>query len=154
MKARMITDSGLIDEVIASCQVCYVGMIDEHNMPYTLGFNFGYVDKVLYLHAGPTGAKIDILKNNPNVCIMMSTDHQMYHQSQNVACSYGMKYKSVMIRGKVEFIEDTEQKVHALSQVMRQYTNREDYRYSMPSIKNVTVMRIVPDKVECKYFGY
>ncbi len=154
MKARMITDNSLIDEVIAACEVCYVGMVDQNNMPYTLGFNFGYFDKVLYLHGGPTGTKIDILRNNPNVCIIMSTAHQMYHQSENVACSFGMKYKSVLIRGKVEFIEDLEEKVLALTHVMRQYTKREDFRYGQPSLKNVTVFKVVPEKMECKYFGY
>lgn len=154
MKARFITDNSLIDKLIESCQVCYIGMVDSDNMPYTLAFNFGYQNGVVYLHSGPKGHKLDVLANNPNVCIVFSTDHAMYHQSDHVACSYGMKYKSVLIRGKVEFITDLEEKVLALSVVMKQYTNREDFRYSVPSLKNVQVMRIVPEKVECKYFGY
>ncbi len=154
MKARFITDKSLTEEIIKSCEVCFVGMVDEQGMPYTLPFNFGYADGVLYLHSGPVGQKLNILRNNPNVCVVMSTAHQMYHQSDQVACSYGMKYKSVMMRGKVEFVEDLEDKVLALSKVMKQYTQREDYRYSEPSLKNVTVMRIVPTQTDCKYFGY
>lgn len=154
MKARMVTDSEVIDQVIHSAKVCYVGMVDESNMPYTLGFNFGYENGTLYLHCGPHGRKLDILRNNPNICVMISTDHQMYHQSENVACSYGMKYKSVMLRGKVEFVSDIEEKVLILSKIMKQYTEREDYRYSLPSLKNVTVMKLTPEKTECKFFGY
>jgi uncharacterized protein len=154
MKSRMITDQSLTDAVISVCDVCFVGMVDENNMPYTIAMNFGYLDGIIYLHSGPNGKKIGVLRNNPNVCLVMSTAHEMYHQSDNVACSYGMKYKSVMITGKIEFIEDLEEKVNALSAVMKQYTGREDFRYSQPSLKNVTVMKVIPGKTECKYFGY
>lgn len=154
MKSRMITDPTLIDAVINECDACFVGMVDENNMPYTLPLNFGYKEGVFYLHCGPKGRKLSILENNPNVCIAMSTGHQMYHQSENLACSYAMKYKSVLVKGKVEFITDIEEKVLALSSMMKQYTNREDFRYSIPSLKNVQVMRLKPESLECKYFGY
>lgn len=154
MKARFITDDSLIEQVITSCEVCTVGMVDENNLPYTIPLNFGYAEGVLYLHSGPKGRKLEILRHNPEVCIVMSTGHEMYVQSENVACSYGMKYKSVMMKGKVEFIEDIDDKVQALSLIMKQYTQREDYRYSVPALKNVTVMKVVPETTECKYFGY
>lgn len=154
MKARFITDNSLIEQVITSCEVCTVGMVDENNLPYTIPLNFGYANGVLYLHSGPKGRKLEILRQKPYVCIVMSAGHEMYVQSENVACSYGMKYKSVMMKGKVEFIEDIDDKVQALSLIMKQYTDREDYRYSVPALKNVTVMKVVPDSTECKYFGY
>ncbi len=154
MKARFITDQSLIEEVIRACEVCYIGMVDEDNLPYTLPFNFGYKDGVLIIHSSQGGHKNEVLKKNPNVCVVFSTAHQMYHQSENVACSFGMKYKSVVLKGSVEYIEDIEEKVLALNEVMKQYTQREDFKYSMPSLKNVCVMRIVPKSVECKYFGY
>lgn len=154
MKARMIIDTETTESIIKSCEVCFVGMVDHDNMPYTLPFNFGYDSGYLYIHSGPHGHKLDVLANNPNICVAMSTGHQMYHQSENVACSYGMKYKSVLLKGKLEFLEDIDDKVQALSIIMRQYTQREDYRYSVPSLKNVTVMRLKPDSIECKFFGY
>lgn len=154
MKERMITDSNLINAVINACEVCFVGMVDGNNMPYTLPFNFGYDDGILYLHSGPEGHKIKVLQQNPNVCIAMSTGHQMYHQSEEVACSYGMKYKSVLIRGKVEFIDELDEKARVMNIVMHHYVNRDDFKYSVPALKNVKVMRIVPETIDCKYFGY
>ncbi len=154
MKSRFITDQSRIEEIISACDVCYIGMVDEGEMPYTLPFNFGYKDGTLFIHSGPGGHKTEVLKRNPNVCVVFSTAHEMYHQSEDVACSFSMKYKSVILKGKVEFIEDIEEKVQALSVVMKQYTQRENFRYSMPALKNVNVMRIVPTSFECKYFGY
>ncbi len=154
MKSRFINDSAVTESVIKACDVCYVGMVDEGNFPYTLPFNFGFDNGNLFIHSGPSGHKIEVLKRNPKVCVVFSTAHEMYHQSEHVACSFGMKYKSVMIKGEVQFIEDVEEKVLALSVIMKQYTEREDFKYSMPSLKNVVVMKIIPTSIECKYFGY
>lgn len=154
MKSRFITDRSLMEQVISTCEACYVGMVDEGNMPYTLPFNFGYANGTLFIHSGPEGHKIDVLKKNPNVCIVFSTAHEMYHQSEDVACSFSMKYKSVILKGEVEFVEDIEEKVLGLNVIMKQYTQREGFTYNTPALKNVNVMRIVPRSLECKYFGY
>jgi uncharacterized protein len=154
MKGRMITLSEAIEEIVTSCEVCSVGMIDQDNMPYTLPFNFGFENETVYLHSAPSGKKIEVLKSNPNVCIVFSTAHELYKQSENVACSYGMRYKSVLVRGKVEFIEDFDEKKRILNIIMKQYTKRDDFAYSVPSVNGVAVMKVVADKIEAKAFGY
>lgn len=154
MKARMITLPEAIEEIVRSCDVCSVGMVDENNMPYTLPFNFGFENNTVYLHSAPVGKKISVLRNNPHVCIAFSTAHQLYKQSPEVACSYGMRYKSVLVFGKVEFIEDPAEKIDILNIIMRQYTQRGDFSYSDPSVKNVAVMKVVTDRIEAKAFGY
>ncbi|HPG33616.1 MAG TPA: pyridoxamine 5'-phosphate oxidase family protein, partial [Lentimicrobium sp.] len=111
-------------------------------------------NNTVYLHSAPAGKKIEILKANPNVCITFSNSHELYKQSENVACSYGMRYKSVLIRGRVEFVEDYDEKISILNLIMKQYTQRDDFSYSEPSVKNVTVMKIEATKIEAKAFGY
>lgn len=154
MKARMITLPEAIEEIVRSCEVCSVGMVDEENNPYTLPFNFGFENSTVYLHSAPVGKKIGILRNNPRVCIAFSTAHQLYRQSPEVACSFGMKYKSVLVFGSVEFIEDPAEKIRILNIIMRQYTQRDDFSYSEPSVKNVAVMKVVTSRIEAKAFGY
>lgn len=150
----MISLPEAITEIVTSCEVCSVGMVDKDNLPYVLPFNFGYEDQTVYLHSSQTGRKIDILKENPQVCIAFSTAHQLYKQSENVACSYGMRYKSVLVRGKVEFITDFDEKVRILNVIMKQYTKRDDFAYSTPSVMGVAVMKVVAEKIEAKAFGY
>lgn len=150
----MITLPEAIAEIVTACEVCSVGMIDKDNMPYTLPFNFGFENETVYLHSAPAGKKIEVLKSNPNVCIVFSTAHALYKQSENVACSYGMRYKSVLVRGKVEFIDDFDEKKRILNIIMKQYTKRDDFAYSVPSVNGVAVMKVVADKIEAKAFGY
>jgi nitroimidazol reductase NimA-like FMN-containing flavoprotein (pyridoxamine 5'-phosphate oxidase superfamily) len=65
-----------------------------------------------------------------------------------------MKYKSVLISGKVEFVEDFDEKVRILNIIMRQYTQRDDFSYNAPAVNNVAVMIVRAVKTEAKAFGY
>ena len=154
MKSRFITLTEEIERLITSCEACYVGMVDKDNKPYNLPFNFGFENGTLYLHSAPIGRKIEILSKNPHVCVAFSTDHELYLQSENVACSYGMKYKSVLIEGEVEFIDDFDEKIRILNIIMRQYTKRDDFNYNAPAVKNVAVMRVKTNSISAKAFGY
>ncbi len=153
MHHRFITEQNEIDEIINKCEVCYVSMVDENNQPYVLPFNFGYVNGEIYLHSSRKGHKIDILKKNPAVCIAFSTDHQLRYQSEQVACSYSMKYRSVLAFGKVEFIEDMEQKIEFLNVVMSHYTHR-DFKYNPPALREVCTYKVKVEKFTAKVYGY
>ncbi|NTW32090.1 MAG: pyridoxamine 5'-phosphate oxidase family protein, partial [Bacteroidetes bacterium] len=126
---------------------------DNDNMPYVVPFNFGYKDNYIYLHSAKEGKKLSILKNNGNVCIAFSTDHKLAFQSENVACSYGMKFRSVLAYGKVEFIEDFNEKIKIMNIIMNHYTSHE-FTYSEPAVKNVETFRIAITEMTGKEYGY
>lgn len=153
MHPRFITDQKEIDEIINKCEVCYVSMVDENKQPYVLPFNFGYSDGIIYLHSSKKGHKIDILKTNPSVCIAFSTDHQLRHQSEKMACSYSMKYKSVLAYGKVEFYDETDQKEESFNIMMAHYTDRQ-FEYGMPSLREVCTYKVKVEKFTAKIYGY
>jgi uncharacterized protein len=153
MRSNCFTDKDAIEAIIRECQVCYVGMVDEDNTPYVVPFNFGYEDGFIYLHSAREGRKMDILKKNNRVCVTFSTGHELRHQSEGVACSYSMKFKSVMAFGHVEFIEDYDQKIALLNKVMTHYTGK-DFTYNAPSIHEVATYRVVIDEMTGKKLGY
>ena len=153
MKHRIVTDRKEIDEIIRKCPVCHIAMVDPEGLPYLLPFNFGYEDGIIYFHSAAAGKKIDILKHNPNVCVEFSTDYLLRFQSKEVACSYSMKYKSVLAYGKVEFIEDPEEKIKIMNYVMKHYVS-DNFTYNPPSISEVCCWIVRPDKMEGKINGY
>ena len=152
MKRRIITKQVEKENIISKCDCCYIGMVDENNLPYVLPFNFGYKDMCIYLHSGQTGKKVDILKKNNQVCIAFSEGHKISWQSESVACSYSMSYKSVICYGKVEFIEEFEKKMEAMNIIMKHYVDK-DFTYSEPSVKNVLVYKAVVEEMTAKEFG-
>jgi uncharacterized protein len=154
MKSREILLQSAMEEIIARCQYCSMAMIDQDNEPYVLPMNFGYADRVVYLHSAPEGKKVEILRNNNRVCLAFSTDHELRHQNDDVACSYSMKYRSVLVYGKVEFIDDPTEKRRVLNILMKQYTGRDDFNYNDPAIKNVLVYKVVAERMEGRAYGY
>lgn len=154
MKANIFTDWNKIETIINKCESCTIAMVDENNMPYVLPFNFGYENKTIYFHGAKVGKKVDILKNNNNVCIAFNTDSKMNIQNENVACSYSMRYRSVLANGKVEIIEDFDEKIRILNVIMKKYTQRDDFSYGNPSVNNVAIFKVVIDSISGKEYGY
>lgn len=153
MANTLYTDFENARQVIDKCEACYVGMVDTDHQPYVLPFNFGFEKNIIYLHSAQNGKKMDILKVNPRVCVSFSTDHQLFHRHETMACSYGMRYRSVLAFGKVEFVEDYDEKVEVLNIVMMKYAGK-SFEYSPPSIHNVAVYKVIIDKIETKISNY
>jgi nitroimidazol reductase NimA-like FMN-containing flavoprotein (pyridoxamine 5'-phosphate oxidase superfamily) len=153
-RTKNITLRSEMDAVIHRCEVCYLGMTDDEGHPYVLPFNFAYEGNTVYLHSAQEGTKMNILRKHPAVCIAFSTDHAMRHTSDNVACSYGMKYRSVLVHGEVVFIPDFEEKQRVLSLVMKKYTGRDDFSYSAPSVNEVCVYKVDILKITGRESGY
>lgn len=153
MANRMTSEPQEVKRIIDKCDVCYVGMIDTEGKPYVLPFNFGYENDVLYLHSAGEGKKIHALKRNPQVCVAFSTDHQLFHRHEPVACSYGMKYRSVLLHGSIEFIDSYEEKERVLNVFMLKYAGR-TFSYNAPAVNNVCVYKLNIVHMEAKESGY
>jgi nitroimidazol reductase NimA-like FMN-containing flavoprotein (pyridoxamine 5'-phosphate oxidase superfamily) len=153
MKNRVIQLKEEIERIIRQCDVCSLAMVDLDNRPYVIPMNFGYEEDVVYLHSSQTGKKMDILAKNRQVSLSFSTDHELRWQSEKVACSYSMKYRSVLASGRVEFIEDPDEKVTALNIIMKNYTDRE-FTYNDPALREVAVFKVVVEKLEGRAYGY
>lgn len=153
MKNKVVLEITQIEDILKKCLFCNVAMVDESGLPYVVPMNFGYESGFVYLHSSKKGKKIDILKRNNRVCLSFSTDHELRWQSEEVACSYSMKYRSVLVYGKVQFIEEAEEKIKALNCIMRQYIERE-FTYNEPAVREVAVYKVVIDSMEGRVYGY
>jgi uncharacterized protein len=154
MQAKINLKPEDIDSIIGKCDACYLGMVGDDAVPYVIPMNFGYHEGNLYLHAGPGGKKFDILKKNNRACATFSTDHELRGRHEGVACSYFMKYRSVLLHGRIEMIEDFDEKVTALNIMMKKYTGKGDFKYNAPAVNNVQAFRLVVEKAEGRSFGY
>ena len=152
MRKRTIDKKSEIEKIILQSDVCYIGMVDKENKPYVLPFNFGYQDDVVYFHSAPEGKKIDIFQENNEVCVVFSVEHELKYVNKEVACSYGMKFKSVQAFGKVEFVEDFDKKVDALNIIMSNYTDV-NFEYNKPAINGVKIWIVKVEKLEGRALG-
>ena len=153
MRARAITDRQETLDVIRRCLFCHLSMTDAAGKPYVIPMNFGFRDDTIYLHGAQHGKKINILQKNPDVCINFTTDHILRYQNEKVACSWSMKYRSVLCYGQAEFIHDPEEKTAALHIIMSQYS-ADDFRFNPPSIREVCIWKVRVMRYEGRAYGY
>jgi hypothetical protein len=147
---RDITDRSEMEDVIRRARFCHIGMVDD-NKPYVLGFNFGYHDGVLYLHCSKYGYKLGVLAKNNNICAAFDVDHDFFARHENVACSWRMRYRSVLAWGQAENVEDYDEKVAALKIIMKHYTDV-DFSFNEPAVNNVHIIRVNIERMTGRKF--
>lgn len=153
MKTVIIENKEQVEKIISACSVCYIGIIDTSGAPYVVPMNFGYKDGVIYLHSAPDGSLVRCIDNNNNICITFSLGEKLVYQHPEVACSYRMRSKSVICKGKVNFIEDLSEKRIILDLIMQQYVKNQKFKYSDPAVKNVKIWEIPIDSACAKEFA-
>jgi nitroimidazol reductase NimA-like FMN-containing flavoprotein (pyridoxamine 5'-phosphate oxidase superfamily) len=151
MRTLFIQNREEIDAVIRSCKTCWLAM-SENNIPYVLPMNFALEGDSVILHSAQSGRMWETLKNNPQVCINWNVGEELAWQNVKVGCSYRVKSKSVLVEGKVEFIDDFDEKTRCLLLLMRQYSDRE-FKFSRPAVENVGILKVKIEKISGKEFG-
>lgn len=147
---KEIKDTKEIDRMLARASVCRIGMT-EGNHPYIVPVNFAREGNDLYFHSAKAGKKIDILKKNPQVCFEVDFPGGLVENE--MACLWGMKYKSIIGFGKAYFIESREETTKALDLLMKKYSGRDLFSYSDKALEKVLVIGIKIDNLSGKRSG-
>lgn len=141
-REREVTDINKILEILDKAKVVHLGLVDGDEA-YVVPMNYGYVyenDKLtLYLHGARRGRKLDLIRQNPKVFFEMDCDIVPFEG--DVACKYGITYSSIMGRGLAEIVEDPEEKMKALSVLMKTQTGK-DFEFNEKLVSVVAVIRI------------
>lgn len=150
---KEITDMAAIEAIIRQAQICRLGLADDDGTPYIVPVNFGYHDRMVYVHSAVEGRKIDILKRNNNVCVEFDIDAELIKAER--ACNWSLKYRSVIGFGTAVLIEDADAKRTALDYIMRQYAPEEtSFSYAEESLGKIAIIQIRLEQVSGKMSGY
>ena len=163
-RERQIFDQEQIKAILDTAKVLHLGLsVDD--MPYVVPMNYGYVMEdgklTLYLHSAVLGKKLDMIRANPNVFIEMDCDRIPFEGEK--PCQYGLAYSSVMGRGTATIVEDVEEKMKAMSILMKTQTQK-DFTFNERLVSIVAVIRIdvsvytakkrpIPEKTEVRMYG-
>jgi len=147
-----------------------VASIDEQGYPQIIPMNFVYVKNDLidtqsynknigavYMHSHPIGEKIENIKRNSKVgfevdsyvCFLPS-----YYFHPTDASQADTLYISVVIKGNAAIVNDPDEKANALNALMKKYQKEGRYESlssNMGSVREVTVLKVVPDQIHGKY---
>ncbi|HOX34431.1 MAG TPA: pyridoxamine 5'-phosphate oxidase family protein [Methanoregulaceae archaeon] len=128
-----------IEAIIRRAKVCRLGLCDGI-YPYVVPVCFGYEPGVLWIHSGPGGKKMELITANPEVSLEF--DEVSGTVPAESPCAWGVRYESVIGRGFAEIVRDSGEKIHGLSCIMRQYSDKETFPFPDHALKGVCVIRI------------
>ncbi len=143
---KAVTEATELDDIIRSGQICHLAMAAEP-APYIVPLNYGYQTGTLYFHSAGEGRKIDLLRQNQRVGFEISLDLGIVEGKH--ACSWGAKYRSVIGHGRIEFIDELEQKQQALDLIMAQYSDG-NFTYTEKSLQGTTIFKLIIDELSGK----
>ena len=137
-----ITDEGEIRRILDTAKVLRLGIAVD-NEPHIIPMNYGYTlengELKLYLHSAVKGNKLELLKKNPNICFELDCD--LIPFEGKVACQYGLSYAAISGRGRAVLVEDVEQKMEAMSILMKTQTGK-DFEFNERLVSIVAVIRV------------
>ncbi len=149
-KDREINDIDLIEDIIRNSLVCRLGM-SRDDQPYVVPLCFAYSDNMLYFHSAGEGLKLEILQQNPNVCVEFDIDQEVIQGDK--PCEWSMQYRSVIGFGKASFVEDLEEKRKGLDAIMKHYAGR-SFEYVEPAIESTCIIKVAIESMTGKESGY
>ena len=114
-KEQEIKDTAELKAILAKTQYVTVAMCRD-NEPYLVTLSHGYDEKqnAIYFHCAFAGKKIDFLKANNSVWGQALVDRGYVQGS----CDH--LFSSVQFGGRVRFVEEAEEKRHALAVMIHQ----------------------------------
>ena len=126
---REITDPAELRAIIQRGKTCTLALAKD-NEPYLVTLSYGYEPETgtLYFHCGKEGQKIDWLRANPRTCATVVEDNGV----DQASCDHS--YRSVVFRGRLEFVDDPEEAAKALRQLVLQL-DRENPQLKLDRLK-------------------
>ena len=106
-----------MEALLAKSQVGRLGTCNRDE-PYVVPICFLHVEDKIYFHSRLQGKKLENMKVNPRVCFQVE-DYSLVPSPR--PCDYSMHYRSVIVFGRVRFLEDTKEKLEALKAMVNKY---------------------------------
>ncbi|MBY9079746.1 pyridoxamine 5'-phosphate oxidase family protein [Paenibacillus sp. HN-1] len=155
--ARNLKDQDQIGEFLSGSRVGVVGIAGD-KYPYAVPVNYVWHDGAVYFHGMGSGKKLSLLKDNPDVSFTVFRENGTI--SDPVPCKADTSYKSVMIFGRAEKVEDVGEATGVLQAILDKFTPGfykraisetmvEKYRSAMDG-NAVAVVKITPVHITAK----
>jgi len=147
---REITSIDKINSIIEQGKFATIAMCYQHS-PYVITLSYGYnrESQTLYFHSANSGKKVDILKANPEICMTVIQDDGY------IDGECGHSYKSVVIYGKMELIENDMEKRNGIEIIINHLESKpkmiiDKFDTMKEKIKNTNVYKVKIIKISGK----
>ncbi|MDO4474958.1 MAG: pyridoxamine 5'-phosphate oxidase family protein [Eubacteriales bacterium] len=142
-KDREIKDFQEMVNIVDGCHTLRLGIADG-DFPYIVPVNFGYTaedgELIFYIHGAMAGRKYEMLKKHPYCSFEMDEALEMdcIYEAKDVT----MRYRSVMGKAEVSFLEGEEKKQAVDSVLMARYEETKNFEYNEKMLERTALMKL------------
>lgn len=150
-KDREITDFNTIVDIIDECEIIRIG-ISDGDFPYIVPLNFAYTvegtEICFYIHGAMAGKKYEMLTKNPYCSFEMDIPLKMdcLYEFKDVT----MRYKSVMGKCEVEFLDGEEKQLAIDNIIMARHEETKNFDYNRDVVKRTAVAKLTVKEISAK----
>ena len=124
-----INDKNSINEILQTCEYGTLSLISE-GKPYVVALNFVFFENSIFFHGAKEGKKIEAINSNPNAAFLVVKPYSFipsYFSDTMAACPATQFFASVLIEGKLKFIEDGDKKADVLNALMKKFQKEDSF---------------------------
>jgi nitroimidazol reductase NimA-like FMN-containing flavoprotein (pyridoxamine 5'-phosphate oxidase superfamily) len=150
-KDKQVSDKDILCDVINKAIVCRIGLV-KNNRPYIIPLSFGFDGIHIYFHSAKSGEKVQILRENNNVCMEFEQDVKIIKGEK--PCEWSARYLTVVVHGTAELVVDLIHKSYGLNQIFSHYNpGNNQYTFTNEELESVLVYKVTPIKIMGKSSG-
>ena len=150
-KDREVTDFKTIVDIIDECDIIRIGIADG-DFPYIVPVNFAYTVEgeqiCFYIHGAMAGRKYEMLKASPFCSFEMDIPLEMDCITE--AKDVTMRYKSVMGKCIVVFLEGDEKQSAIDNVIMARYEATKHFEYNKETVQRTAVAMLKVTELTAK----
>lgn len=163
-KEFSMTEEAEITSFLQEMTFGFLGTVDKEGWSRVTPLNFVYDGACFYFHGSLAGEKMKHLAHDPRVSFTVAKEYAIipsYFTDPKLACPASAYFKSVMVRGRVEKVDDLPEKARVFTLFMEKLQPEGGYAPIVPTdadyagqLKAVALLRIVPEDISAKFkFG-
>lgn len=119
-KDREVRDAAEVYDILQRCDTIRIGMSVDDS-PYVVPVSFGVEqvdgEAVVYFHCAKEGMKLDLLRQNPKVCV----EGDIFIRVEPTEHGITTRYESVIGFGECQFVTDADEILHGLQLLCEHY---------------------------------
>ena len=125
---REVTEPREKFAALLKCGYITIAVNGESGAPYALPLNFGAELKgdrlFIYFHCALEGKKSELMRKDPHIGFSAANMIRVFNK-RAAPCGYTADYESVCGTGRVRFLTDSAERIHALQKLTEHYAGKE-----------------------------
>ncbi len=147
---RELTEPQALDAILQAGRVMYIALACA-DMPFLLPVFYVWDGTALWFHSARAGSKIDIMRQNANICFAVSEYGGIIEDE--LACNFEARHRTVIGVGKTHFVDDETEKVTMLHRLMARFSDK-TFHFPAANLKATQVIRIDITSMKGKQHGH